>query len=44
VRVELTLGDGQRTWAQTTRARAEELQLIEGEIGYLPPMRESVIT
>jgi len=32
VRVELTLDDGRRAWVQTTRARAEELELAEGQI------------
>jgi hypothetical protein len=35
VRVELTLGDGERTWVQTTKAQAEELELAEGEIVWL---------
>ncbi len=35
VRVELTLGDGERTWVQTTRGRAGELELEEGEIVWL---------
>src|SRR5215210_1970300 len=35
VRVELTLGDGGRTWVQTTKAEAEELELAEGEIVWL---------
>src|SRR5215218_2797257 len=30
VRVELSLGDGDSTWAQTTRTRVEELELSEG--------------
>jgi sulfate/thiosulfate transport system ATP-binding protein len=37
VRVELTLGDGERTWVQTTRGRAQELELGEGEIVWLRP-------
>jgi sulfate transport system ATP-binding protein len=37
VRVELTLGDGEKTWAQTTKAQAEELELSEGEIVWLRP-------
>jgi sulfate/thiosulfate transport system ATP-binding protein len=37
VRVELTLGDGERTWVQTTKAQAEELELAEGEIVWLRP-------
>ena len=35
VRVELSLGDGESTWAQTTRTRAEELELTEGQIVWL---------
>jgi TOBE domain len=35
VRVELSLGDGESTWAQTTRTRAEELELAEGQIVWL---------
>jgi sulfate/thiosulfate transport system ATP-binding protein len=37
VRVELSLGDGDSTWVQTTRARAEELELQEGQIVWLRP-------
>jgi sulfate/thiosulfate transport system ATP-binding protein len=37
VRVELTLGDGERTWVQTTRGQAQELELGEGEIVWLRP-------
>jgi sulfate transport system ATP-binding protein len=37
VRVELTLGDGEWTWVQTTKAQAEELELAEGEIVWLRP-------
>jgi sulfate/thiosulfate transport system ATP-binding protein len=32
VRVELTLQDGRELWAQVSRARAEELELREGQI------------
>jgi sulfate transport system ATP-binding protein len=32
VRVELTLQDGREIWAQVSRARAEELELKEGQI------------
>jgi sulfate/thiosulfate transport system ATP-binding protein len=32
VRVELTLQDGRELWAQVSRARAEELELHEGQI------------
>ncbi len=35
VRVELTLGDGDQIWVQTTRTRAEELELESGQIVYL---------
>jgi len=35
VRVELSLGDGESTWAQTTRTRVEELELSEGQIVWL---------
>jgi sulfate transport system ATP-binding protein len=42
VRVELTLGDGQHIWVQTTRGRAQELELQEGEIVYLRPADELV--
>jgi sulfate/thiosulfate transport system ATP-binding protein len=37
VRVELSLGDGDSTWVQTTRGRAEELELSEGQIVWLRP-------
>ena len=37
VRVELSLGDGERTWVQTTKAQAEELELSEGDIVWLRP-------
>jgi sulfate/thiosulfate transport system ATP-binding protein len=35
VRVELSLGDGEKTWVQTTKAQADELELSEGEIVWL---------
>jgi len=35
VRVELTLGEGDQIWVQTTRTRAEELELEAGQIVYL---------
>jgi sulfate transport system ATP-binding protein len=35
VRVELSLGDGDSTWVQTTRGRAEELELQAGQIVWL---------
>jgi sulfate/thiosulfate transport system ATP-binding protein len=41
VRVELTLGQGERTWVQTTKAQAEELELAEGEIVWLRPTAPS---
>jgi sulfate transport system ATP-binding protein len=37
VRVELSLGDGEKTWVQTTKAQADELELTEGEIVWLRP-------
>jgi sulfate transport system ATP-binding protein len=37
VRVELTLGDGEKTWVQTTRGRVQELELTDGEIVWLRP-------
>ena len=37
VRVELSLGDGESTWVQVTRAQAEELELGEGQIVWLRP-------
>jgi sulfate/thiosulfate transport system ATP-binding protein len=37
VRVELTLGDGEKTWVQTTTWHAEELELTDGEIVWLRP-------
>jgi sulfate transport system ATP-binding protein len=37
VRVELSLGDGESTWVQTTRGRVEELELSEGQIVWLRP-------
>ena len=35
VRVELTLGSGERIWVQTTRDRAQELELEAGQIVFL---------
>ena len=35
VRVELSLGDGDSTWVQATRAKVEELELAEGQIVWL---------
>ena len=40
VRVELSLGDGDATWVQTTRGRAEELELQEGQIVWLRPAED----
>jgi sulfate transport system ATP-binding protein len=40
VRVELSLGDGDGTWVQTTRGRAEELELQEGAIVWLRPAHD----
>jgi sulfate transport system ATP-binding protein len=42
VRVELSLGDGDSTWVQTTRTRVEELELSEGQIVWLRPEAEPV--
>jgi len=38
--VELTSGDGADLWAQLTRAEAEQLELLEGQILHVRPMRE----
>ena len=35
VRVELSLGEGDSTWVQATRAQVEELELVEGQIVWL---------
>jgi sulfate transport system ATP-binding protein len=35
VRVELTLGAGEKTWVQTTKGHAQELELTDGEIVWL---------
>ena len=43
VRVELSLGDGETTWVQTTRGRAEELELEEGAIVWLRPARDKAL-
>jgi sulfate/thiosulfate transport system ATP-binding protein len=37
VRVELSMGDGESTWVQTTRGKAEELELVEGQTVWLRP-------
>ncbi len=42
VRIELSLGDGESTWVQTTRGRAEELELDEGQTVWLRPEAEPV--
>ena len=42
VRVELTLADGDRAWAQVTRAEAEELELEQGQIIFARPSRSKV--
>jgi sulfate/thiosulfate transport system ATP-binding protein len=44
VRVELSLGDGDATWVQTTRGRAEELELQEGQIVWLRPAEDPAMT
>jgi sulfate/thiosulfate transport system ATP-binding protein len=40
VRVELSLPEGDSTWVQTTRGRAEELELAEGQTVWLRPALE----
>jgi sulfate transport system ATP-binding protein len=42
VRVELVGPDGEKSWAQVTRDRCEELELEEGQIMYVRPSRERV--
>jgi sulfate/thiosulfate transport system ATP-binding protein len=42
VRVELVAGDGEKSWAQLTRDRCEELELAERQIVYVRPARERV--
>jgi sulfate transport system ATP-binding protein len=42
VRVELRSGDGADLWAQLTRAEAEQLELVEGQILHVRPVRELV--
>jgi sulfate transport system ATP-binding protein len=44
VRVELVLEDGRYVSAQVTRAEAEELELVEGQIVYLRPSRTTVFS
>jgi sulfate/thiosulfate transport system ATP-binding protein len=43
VRVELSLGDADGTWVQTTRGRAEELELQEGQIVWLRPTEDGAM-
>jgi sulfate transport system ATP-binding protein len=40
VRVELISGDGADLWAQLTRAEAEQLELVQGQILHVRPVRE----
>ena len=42
VRVELVDSDGEKSWAQVTRDRCEELELAERQIVYVRPSRERV--
>jgi sulfate/thiosulfate transport system ATP-binding protein len=42
VRVELLPADGAALWAQVTRAEAEELELVEGQIVYIRPRKARV--
>jgi sulfate transport system ATP-binding protein len=42
VRVELVGADGEKSWAQLTRDRCEELELEERQIVYVRPARERV--
>jgi sulfate transport system ATP-binding protein len=42
VRVELAPAEGDRLWAQLTRAQAEELELAENQIVYARPARKKV--
>jgi sulfate/thiosulfate transport system ATP-binding protein len=42
VRVELVLGDGDKLWAQLTKAQAEELELAQGQIVYARPSHAKV--
>jgi sulfate/thiosulfate transport system ATP-binding protein len=44
VRVELSLGDGESTWVQTTRSTAEELELTEGQIVWLRAESEPAVS
>src|SRR5439155_7979975 len=40
VRIELVSHEGQHLWAQMTRLDAEELELVEGQILHVRPVRE----
>ena len=42
VRVELSMASGDRAWAQVTRAKAEELELEQGQIIFARPSRTRV--
>ncbi|MBS1843919.1 MAG: sulfate ABC transporter ATP-binding protein [Actinobacteria bacterium] len=39
IRVEFVLGDGTEVWAQLTRGELQRLELREGQIAYLRPVR-----
>ena len=39
IRVEFVLGDGTEVWAQLTRGELQRLELHEGQIAYLRPVR-----
>jgi sulfate/thiosulfate transport system ATP-binding protein len=39
IRVEFVLGDGTEVWAQLTRGELQRLELQEGQIAYLRPVR-----
>ncbi len=41
-RVELLLADGEQLWAQMTRAEAELLELVDGQIVYARPRRAKI--
>ncbi len=42
VRVELVLGDGDKLWAQLTKAQVSELELAQGQIVYARPSHAKV--
>jgi sulfate/thiosulfate transport system ATP-binding protein len=44
VRVDLSLPNGESTWVQTTRARAEELELSNDQVVWVHPMLPQVST